>query len=373
MTAGVYIHIPFCRAKCRYCGFYSVPAAWSAYTQGYAAALKKEIMERENIPRGTDVDSVYIGGGTPSMFPPEELKAILSAAAETFHILPGAEISLEMNPSDARLEKLSALADAGFNRLTLGVQTMDPVLHATIGRAHELCTQKHLDAFFSFKGITHCVDLITGIPGQKIEDFERELKTVASYCPEHISAYLLSIEEGTPLSFDMKYDEPLESLQRAVFLDTERILEEMGYTHYEISNYALPGFESSHNSKYWTFQPYISFGSGAHSFYGGRRYINNIPLEEYIANPLSALDEDERKVSSAMAEFIMTALRMTRGFSMRDFAKEFGSMPHRTLERINSEIKSGLIILSETERVCLSKEGLLYAERVIYNLVQDLL
>ena len=370
MTNGIYVHFPFCRAKCGYCAFYSIPvASASDYDETYTSALKKEITGREYLSR-RDVDSIYFGGGTPSLFSNEKLNEILEAISETFNILPQTEISIEMNPSDISVKKIEGLKQAGFNRFVLGVQTLNPVLHNFIGRTGEPCGKKHLDEFFSCKAVTHCVDLIIGIPGQN--DLEAELETIASYGAKHISAYLLSIEDGTPIEANIKHGEYFEELQRSAFTDTKKILEAFGYRRYEISNYALDGYESLHNRKYWTFQPYISFGNGAHSFYDGRRYINKAPLEKYMADPLSGFHEDKRSISSAMAEFVMTGLRMTEGFSTFDFTGQFGELPQNLSRRIDEEVKKGMIV-SQNGRISLSEKGLLLADRAVFNVVQDLL
>ena len=370
MTSGIYVHFPFCRAKCSYCAFYSVPiGSISNYAVLYTTALKKEIASCKQLLL-KDVDSIYFGGGTPSLFPDEKLNEILETISQTFNILPKAEISIEINPADVSAKKLNGLKQAGFNRFVLGVQTLDPVLHALIGRTGDPCGKKHLDEFFSCDAVTHCVDLIIGIPGQ--DGLEAEIETVASYGVEHVSAYLLSIEEGTPLEANILCDEAFEDLQRLAFINAKKILESLGYCHYEISNYALTGYESLHNRKYWTFQPYISFGSGAHSFYGGRRYINRTPLEKYMADPLVDLDEDKRNIFSAMAEFVMTGLRMIEGFSILDFTSQFGELPPELLRGIEEEIKKGMLF-SQNGRVSLSKKGLLFADRTVLNIVHDLL
>ena len=370
MTNGIYVHFPFCRKKCDYCAFYSVPIDSAVhYEAQYTAALKKEITGRYQAPR-KDADSIYFGGGTPSLFHAEKLSEVLETISKTFNVLPQAEISIELNPADISAEKLNGLKQAGFNRFVLGVQTLDPALHALIGRTGEPCGKKHLDEFFSCSAVTHCLDLIIGIPGQN--DLETELEIIASYGAKHISAYLLSIEEKTPLEAKIQCDEAFENMQRSAFINTKRILESFGYRHYEISNYALSEYESLHNKKYWTFQPYISFGSGAHSFYDGRRYINKAPLEKYMADPFANFDEDKRGAFSAMTEFVMTGLRMIDGFSTLDFTNQFGELPQELSRRIDEEIKKGMLVF-QNGRVSFSEKGLLFADRVIFDMVQDLL
>ena len=337
----------------------------------YIRALEQELVSRDGLPRGCDVNSIYFGGGTPTLFAPHELESILNVVAKNFNVTHGAEISIEMNPQD--VYALPELQSIGFNRFTMGVQTLSEKLHKTIGRSGELCTIRQLETFFSVPDVTHCIDVIGGIPGQTLEDLAAELKQIVSFKPEHISAYLLTLEAEAPLVID--FDDSLAMLQRDIFLETKRILEAGTYTHYEISNYALAGFESKHNMKYWTYEPYIGLGAGAHSFYNNRRFINSMTVGEYIQKPAGIIEEDVRSLNSAMAEYIMMSLRLLRGFSANDFAQEFGApLPHETERRIKEEAEKGMLeITEENSIVKISREGLIFTDSIIYNVVRDLL
>lgn len=372
---GIYLHIPFCRAKCDYCTFYSEPDLNNAaLRRRYLNALKREITERQALPRGCEVNSIYFGGGTPALFNPGELEEVLRVVEQNFSVTGDAEISIEMNPAD--VFNLRDLKNAGFNRFTLGLQTLNADNHKTIGRSGELCTLRHLDSFFAVPNVVRCIDIIGGIPGQTKDALASELAQIISYAPEHISAYLLSLETGAPLYQKIIYDETLALLQRDIFFETKRIFEAGGYIHYEISNYALAGFESRHNMKYWTFQPYIGFGAGAHSFYNNRRFVNSMSIGEYILNPIGELDEDVRDRTSEMVEYIMTGLRLLRGFSVRDFEREFNmSLPLELEKGIKKEAVKGMLDISDDNNfnVSLSSSGLIFADSVIYNVVENLL
>jgi oxygen-independent coproporphyrinogen-3 oxidase len=325
---GVYVHVPFCARKCDYCGFYSVPLGSPEALKtrtGYAASVERDIFRRSEIFNGVNVDTIYFGGGTPSLLSPKELDSILKSLSRVASVSPDAEISIEMNPSDISNAFLGDLRSLGFNRFVLGVQTLTKKWHDTIGRAREVCALKDLELFFSAEGVAHCLDIITGIPGQDMREYAGELERLCGFGPDHISVYLLSLEKGTPLAGRMEYGDDMEALQGEAFTVTRNFLLSRGYDHYEISNFARPGFRSRHNMKYWTFRPYAGFGPGSHSFYGGERYINRMTVMEYSENPAHRLERDERGVSSAMVEYVMTGLRLLDGMSLGGFRNQFGA------------------------------------------------
>lgn len=373
---GVYIHVPFCRSKCDYCDFYSLPAASVSedFISAYVDALKQEIAGRRALP-SAKIDSVYFGGGSPSMLGAAALGGLLDTVAARYDVVPDCEISIEMNPEDIGL--MPALKTAGFNRFTLGVQTLSVNLHKEIGRAREFCTGRHLDEFFSLPDVTRGVDLIIGIPGQSPAMLTEDLRIAETYRPEHISAYTLTIEEGTPLARRAAQTSALGNLQRRALLQTAETLAEAGYSRYEISNYCLPRRASSHNMKYWTFAPYISFGAGGHSFYGGKRFIHKNDAAAYIREPLAPLEEDVRSENGAMAEFIMTGLRLIAGFALKDFEAVFGRpLPSRLAARAEEEADRGNLCIEGEggeARMRLTEQGLLFADGVIFRLTEDLL
>ncbi|OHD64812.1 MAG: hypothetical protein A2176_10870 [Spirochaetes bacterium RBG_13_51_14] len=381
MTAGIYIHIPFCRKKCDYCNFYSVPAgrfgADGEVPEAYMARLHAEI--RKRLP-GMDIsgaDTIYFGGGTPSLMTPAQIWGVLDMLGEIAIIERGAEITLEMNPGDASRGRLTAYRDAGVNRIVLGVQTFSGRLHRLIGRSAEPCTARDLDMFFSVPGIDGCIDLITGIPSQSEPELNRDIDLAAAYRPRHISAYLLSVEKKTPLGGRFHGGPAAEDDQRRLFELTMARLQARGYEHYEISNYALPGFESRHNMKYWSFEPYAGFGPGSHSFMNNERSFNAMPVHEYIQSEQTIIEHDPRPAGSAAAEYFLTGLRLIRGISIRDAERRLEvTLPESVLARIMKAEEGGTIIADRSDgdlRIRLSAEGIVLSDSVIYDIVEPLL
>ncbi len=369
---GIYIHIPFCRSKCDYCNFYSIPAeADSPVIKSYIEKLKEEI---NNLPDGwyiPDADTIYFGGGTPSILSPENVETLISTVRGKFSLSSGAEVTLEMNPEDFSEEKICGYVNCGVNRIVFGVQTLDDSLRKTLGRRGQAEVRKRLERFFHEPGFTKCIDLITGIPGQTEENCLEDLKIITDYRPGHISLYLLSVEKGTPLSARLVPDETFDEMQLDVWERSIDFLAGKGYNHYEISNYSLPGFESVHNSKYWHFVPYAGFGAGAHSFTGSRRYLNNMSVGDYISSKDIDYTYDNRNKTDVIVEFFMTALRDLRGFSSDDFRAVTGSeFPRKISQKLEALIVRGLIS-SIDGKYSLTREGLFRANSVIYELTED--
>ncbi len=381
MTGGIYIHIPFCRRKCDYCNFYSVPADLSGpgdiIPDAFVRRLCDEIGERLPSAGFPSADTVYFGGGTPSLLTAYQVEDILGVVRAYTALEPGAEITLEMNPGDVSAGALAGFRDAGVNRAVLGVQTLSERLHGLIGRSASLPVARDLELFFSVPGIVHCADIITGIPTQSGEELARDIGLVAGFRPRHISAYILSVEKNTPLSRRLNPDPASEADQAKLFELTMELLTGHGYGHYEISNYALPGFESRHNMKYWRFDPYAGFGPGAHSFIRGERYINAMTVEDYIAAGRPVLDHDPRSSGQAAAEYIMTGLRLLRGMSLGEMEGRLAfKTPEAVMERIRHAEADGMVVLSDGlgERVIrLTGRGIMIADRVIYRIVEPLL
>lgn len=369
---GIYIHIPFCRSKCDYCSFYSIPvSAGSPVITDYVAGLKREVRALPGDWYPGEADTVYFGGGTPSMLHPGQVELLISAVKEKFSVSGNAEITLEMNPEDLIPDRVRDYTCSGVNRIVLGVQSLDYGLRGTIGRRGNYDVREKLDLFFNESGFAHCIDLITGIPGQSEASCLDDLKTVAGYRPEHISLYLLSVEGGTPLASRLVPDDDFDELQLKVWGESMDYLAGMGYNHYEISNYSIPGFESLHNSKYWHFIPYAGFGAGAHSFTGSRRYSCNMSVEEYTRSGNAVYTFDERSDSDVVVEFFMTALRDLRGFTAEDFRRITGrAMPHEISVKLEDLGNRGLIALN-SGAYSLTRSGLFCANRVIYEITED--
>ncbi|PKL40600.1 MAG: hypothetical protein CVV44_03080 [Spirochaetae bacterium HGW-Spirochaetae-1] len=382
MNYGLYIHVPFCRRKCDYCGFYSVAA--DAGSDGsypairrYVPALVNEIESRLEAAPGITVDTIYFGGGTPSLLYPDEISRIIETIGRHTVIAPGTEVSIEVNPHDLSRDYLECVRDAGVNRVTLGVQTINSRWHDILGRSGRVCSVDLLDMFFGISGFSHCLDIMTGIPGQTVDGFLEELDILVGYGPVHISAYLLSVEKNTALARRMTAGEEMENLQYDIYRAAMSRLVAAGYEHYEISNYCKPAFYSRHNMKYWRFEPYMGFGPGSHSFVGGERYCNETPLDDYVEKKNFTLKMDVRNRSDAMVEFIMTGLRMIRGFTFSMFQDYFHEeIPHVIVENLKKIEEKGMVAISregEDARVCLTKDGIMMADAVIYEAVEDML
>jgi oxygen-independent coproporphyrinogen-3 oxidase len=380
MTSGIYIHVPFCRSKCDYCGFYSIPVGRSDVVaeipDSFVRGLSREIASRARDCGIERADTVYFGGGTPSLLSVGQVAEILAQLRSLVELGPGTEITLEMNPADVARDALSGFVDAGVNRIVLGVQTLSERLHRLIGRSCEPCTVPVLKTFFAASGITHCVDVITGIPSQTAAELRHDIGVIAGFRPSHISAYLLSVEKNTPLSLRYAPSE-YETEQACMFELTAELLAERGYERYEISNYALPGCESRHNMKYWRYEPYIGFGPGAHSFIGNERYINTMTVEEYFHAERVVLQHDVRTSRSAAVEYILTGLRLLRGMSIREMEERLVfHLPDSVLDRISKAESDGLVAVTANDgdrTIRLTSKGIMIADRVIYGIVEPLL
>ena len=306
MKLGVYVHIPFCREKCDYCNFYSVPLSGnSSYAEidSYVDRVLIEMEKRADDLSGYSVDTIYFGGGTPSLVSPEQIARLIAGVRQHLRCDPEeSEISLECNPEDFSISRIEGYKQAGINRVILGVQTMQKRLHSTIGRSSALCDEILLNDFFSIDGIAHGIDLIIGVPGEREEELISDLDGILCYEPEHISAYLLSIERGTKLYGRTAPPDDYDELQRRLYLLTRERLLSNGYHHYEISNFALPSFESRHNLKYWMFMPYAGFGVKAHSFCHNERWYNDMSLSDYLTDAV-VLTRDTRNRNQMLAEF----------------------------------------------------------------------
>jgi oxygen-independent coproporphyrinogen III oxidase len=381
---GIYIHIPFCRQKCDYCGFYSVPVGnmgpheRDTLLKGYAEKLCEEIERKSATLEGFMADTVYFGGGTPSLLEPESAAVVMDRLRAAFPCdASGREVTLECNPEDFSAKKMSGYVEAGVNRVVLGVQTLNGRLRRTIGRAGPLCDQALLDAFFSAQGFTRCIDIIAGIPGQKKEQLSEEVEVLAGYRPEHVSAYMLGVEKGTPLHGRISLPVRFEAGQKALFTTVIDRLTARGYRHYEVSNFALPGHESRHNMKYWRFMPYAGFGAGAHSFIRGERYFNSPDVDGYMGGRESRIIRDERSPGAAAAEYIMTGLRLMEGISLNDYREKAGmSVDERLMLKLRDHEKRGLIQIEESgddRRVRITRKGFYVIDAVVYGLVEHLL
>lgn len=325
LPLGLYIHIPFCRSKCAYCDFYSLAGA-EERMDDYCRALERHLAEVAPQAECHKADTVYFGGGTPSYLGAERLCRLLGSIRKLYKVDKHAEITLEANPDSATDRKtLKRLRKAGFNRLSLGVQSMDDALLQAIGRIHTRQQVQEAVAAARKAGFKNLsLDLIYGLPGQTMEGWEKTLSDAVGLHPEHLSCYGLKLEEGTPLyrrQGELTF--PDEDMQADMYLYAVEFLKQCGYEQYEISNFAKPDFASRHNLKYWLMQEYAGFGPGAHSDFGNVRYGYARDLERYLKGELvlqesETVDSDERE-----REYLMLRLRTVQGVDPREFEYRF--------------------------------------------------
>lgn len=315
MSGGIYVHVPFCKARCRYCSFVSCTDL--SRQALYVEALLREIEERA----GFVADTVYIGGGTPSTLFPGALTRVLEAIRRFDRIANDAEITVEANPDSATQAFFAEIAAAGVNRVSLGLQTTDDRLLAGLGRVHTYAQFEEALCLAQRFGMRTNVDLMLGIPGQTQENAIEDLRRVLALDPGHISLYALTLEQGTALAADgFRPDEDGQAAMYDMCLNT---LQATGYRRYEVSNFARKGQESRHNQKYWSMQPYLGLGVAAHSFDGRKRMVNGDNLSSYIIGKgehtvTVESDDDLRE------ETVMLALRTAEGLDLEGYRLRFG-------------------------------------------------
>ncbi|WP_294474889.1 radical SAM family heme chaperone HemW [uncultured Intestinimonas sp.] len=326
---GLYIHIPFCRCKCDYCDFYSL-AGREERMDACQKALLTHIKETAPQAKGYVVDTIYFGGGTPSLYGPKRVKELLSCIRRRFEVAGNAEITLEANPDSADKKRMRAYRRAGVNRVSLGMQSAHDDELSALHRPHTFQqVQEAVEAIRGARIKNLTLDLIYGLPGQDMARWRDSVEKALALRPEHLSCYGLKVEEGTPLQARVDRGErlPDDDLQADMYLWMVARLEAAGYHQYEISNFARPGFQSRHNLKYWLTRPYLGFGPGAHSDFGGRRFSFLRDLDGYIDGVLGGkpiLDSDDLiPKRERSGEYLMLRLRTTRGIEEWEYRREY--------------------------------------------------
>jgi len=361
---GVYIHIPFCDGKCPYCDFYSVTPDVDLCTR-YIEAVEREMAAYDLLR----ADTVYFGGGTPTLMGAEGLCRLLDSVREHFDVDRSAEITFEMNPRTADRDMLQALRRSGFNRVSLGVQSgVDEELEL-LGRQHTLaCAQQAVSDIRAAGFENLSLDLMLGIPGQTPESLVRSIDAVCALEPEHISAYILKIEPDTPFAARQAQLELAdEDGQADLYEQTVALLAQRGYKRYEISNFAHSGFESRHNSRYWDCGEYLGFGPSAHSFWGSRRFFYPRDLAGFISSP--AVVEDG--TGGTEEEYVMLRLRLAEGLTHTGWKRRFGTdIPEKYYLRAQTLARVGLLEADETG-IRLRGDGFLLSNSVISRLLDE--
>lgn len=383
---SIYIHIPFCIKKCNYCDFLSAPADEETKKR-YVDRLLEEMKEASGAYCEYEVVSVFFGGGTPSVLAGEDTGRIMELLKKKFRIRPDAEITTEVNPKTASYEKLKTYFDLGLNRLSIGLQSAEEKELAVLGRIHgfqDFCETFRSARRVGFSNIN--VDIMSALPGQSVESYRNTLKKTLLLSPEHISAYSLIIEEGTPFYEQYGKEDairqaggsgeihdkkdglpplPSEETEREMYEETERLLREYGYRRYEISNYAKPGYECIHNTAYWTRKEYIGFGIGAASYTGGVRFKNSENLQDYLAGDFKKAEKTVLKKTDCMEEFMFLGLRMIKGVSKQEFLTQFGVSMEAVYDAALRKTEGQGLLKTEGDRVFLTHKGLDVANYVM--------
>lgn len=369
---GLYLHIPFCIKKCAYCDFLS-RASKEEEREDYVRALIGEIQSSGGISDEYQVDTIFLGGGTPSLLQANQMTRIMEAVYQTFQVNKEAEITIEVNPGTVDNQKLRSYKEMGINRISFGLQSTDDTELAALGRIHTY--QEFLESYRMAREIGFAninIDLISGIPKQTYKSWKENLKAAAALSPEHISAYSLIVEEGT-LFYTMHengaLDLPTEEEERLMYEQTAPYLEEQGYRQYEISNYAKPGMECRHNCRYWERKDYLGLGIGAASLIHETRFSNTEDIQDYLSNSqnLRAVRKNietlDRKAQ--IEEYLFLGLRMNCGISKTEFRDCF----HANLEEfypntVEQLLQEGFLVQKE-DRISLSRKGISLSNRIL--------
>jgi len=369
MGAGIYIHIPFCTGKCFYCSFYSEVYNEKAAAK-YIDAVKAEILGRP--PEGA-FSTLYIGGGTPTTIPPEQLASLIDCVFENSTLPEGAEVTVEANPGGLPGYGIGLLGDAGVNRFSAGAQSFDPGELRLIGRRH---TPEDISAAVRYlrgSGARNInIDLIYALPGQSMDGWRANIEKAAGLRPEHISLYDLSVEDGTPLHREVaagRMAKPPEEAQTEMYMLAVELLGDAGYSRYEISNFALPGYECKHNLNYWAAGGYAGYGAGATSCISGTRTNNICDVERYIdavlAGKTATASCEKLSAEDIRREFVMLGLRTAAGIRLDEYGQRFG---HGFMDAYGGAVdrlsKAGYIT-QDGSAVKLTKSGILVSNRVI--------
>lgn len=368
---GIYVHVPFCKSKCVYCDFYSLPHA-EERMDAYVKAVTAHLLETAPQAERHRVDTIYFGGGTPSYLGAKRLREILSVILKKYDVDKHAEITLEANPDSAQdWRELRALRKAGFNRISLGMQSADDVELAEIGRIHTFDqVRSAVEAARRARFDNLSLDLIYGLPHQTLDRWLSNLEAAVALTPQHLSCYGLKVEEGTPLF--LRQDAaglPDDEQQADLYLAAVELLRHYGFFQYEISNFARTGFESRHNLKYWTLQEYAGFGPGAHSDFGGVRYAYVRDLDAYIRGILAGtpiLSENERIPQlDRDTEYLMLGLRTVRGIAPREFENRYRRRFDCLLPFLRQCEQADYALEKGDGSWCLTPKGFLVSNQII--------
>ncbi len=364
LIRGIYIHIPFCRQKCNYCDFNS-RVSTECERSRYIDALCAEIEEFD----ASEIDTIYFGGGTPTVLAPEELVRILKAVKKRFSLTDDCEISIECNPATMDKEGFSKLKKAGFNRLSIGMQSADDEQLKMLGRIHSFEDTKRCIFDAKNAGFNNIsVDLMFGLPNQNKDSFIKSVNAAVELGVNHISCYALKIEEGTPF-YNMDLTLPDDDQSFEMYEECVNVLNEHGFKRYEISNFAKSGFESRHNKKYWLCHDFIGLGAGAYSCINGVRYSNIRDIGEYIDAKDKISERTALSKEDMMSEFMFLGLRLSDGVSVTDFYDRFSTDVFEVFkEAIDKNLKRGTLI-KEGDRIKIPEKYMYVSNSIMVDFV----
>lgn len=369
-AAGLYLHIPFCSSRCSYCDF-ATGLYKDELAERYVRALVADI--RSSRYFGDSVDTIYFGGGTPSLLAPSQLELILATLHDSFKIDAKSEITLEINPGSVNEEKLRAFRRLGFNRASFGAQTFDDAELAKLGRSHT--TAETLKTFEDLRSVGFenvSFDLIAGLPGQTLDRWQRNIEQALDLNPEHLSFYLLEVHSGTPLAEHIRrgiQPEPDDDLAGVMYRWMLERAAGAGYEHYEISNLCRPGFHSRHNVKYWTAAAYYGFGCSAHSYDGAvRRWSNHRDVLQYVtvieSGGSPVVDEQQLSQTDLRAEALFLGMRLMQGVDLLRYRESFGiDLRDEHAADLERFCKAGLLEL-DGDLIRLTRSGALLSNEV---------
>lgn len=367
--AGIYIHVPFCKSRCIYCGFFSTTSL--SLRRAYVEALKTELHQRRAFLSECPVGTIYLGGGTPSLLSARDLESIISSLYNIYNVENGAEITIEGNPDDLTPDYLAQLRHLGVNRLSIGVQTFSDARLRFLHRRHDAVRAieaVHAAQQVGFDNIS--VDLMFGFPGQTIADWQDDVSQALALGVQHISAYSLMYEEGTRLTTLLErgdITEVSEDDSRRMYECLIDLLLQAGFRHYEISNFAIPGYESRHNSGYWYGVPYLGIGAGAHSYDGFNRFYNVESLKDYLAG--APFVKESLTPAERYNEYVYTGLRTESGISISRIQELFGEDKLTyCLHNAHRHLQNGLLV-HEGDLLRLTRLGLFVSNDVMSDLM----
>ena len=362
--SGIYVHIPFCKQKCTYCDFTSFPNRLN-FAEAYMACLYKEMEMRGKELEKETFNTVYFGGGTPSIIDPLYIYGAMKQIKKCFHLTKNAEVTIEMNPGTVSDQKIAVYKRAGINRFSIGLQTAIDSQLENLGRIHT--AREYLYCTSLLRGENFSTDVMLGLKGQTKEDVRKTIELAAGSGAKHISMYALTPEDGTPIYTDYLNGELPDNDEVAELYEYGRaLLAEKGYLRYEVSNFARKGYESRHNLNYWRRGQYIGFGVSASSFFYGRRFMNTLNLDEYMKCILSGflpvIDSEEVTPQDAKVEFIMLGLRTVYGVSAEKYREAFGTDWHDDFRAAYEKMKEYLVEEGDVTRI---KDEYLYVQNTI--------